>query len=65
MDLTWKERKGQIEVRKWVKKCKAENKKCTSGANKIWVEDVLWIWDDRKEGFIKGRKEREQEKEKK
>ena len=40
MDLTWKERKGQIEVRKWVKKCKAENKKCTSGANKIWVEDV-------------------------
>ena len=38
--MTWKKINGRIEVRNWAKKCKAENKKCTSRANKIWVEDV-------------------------
>ena len=52
-----KGKKGPDRAKELGEKCKAENKKCM-------VEDVLWIWADRKGGFIKGRREREQEKEK-
>ena len=58
-DLTWRERKGRMEVRKRAKEEREKGKNVTAKGNKIWVDGNLWIWDEREMGFVQGRSGRE------
>ena len=55
-DMTRKERNIQSEIRTMAEKIRGEGKRVKIGYKKIWINDEVWIWDERDRMLKNGKK---------